>query len=63
MLNREQYEKARQYFPADTREVVIDGGNHAGFGNYGKQDGDGEATVSPEEQQRRKAREILALCR
>lgn len=63
VLNREQYEKARQYFPADTREVVIDGGNHAGFGNYGKQDGDGEATVSPEEQQRRTAQEILALCR
>lgn len=25
---------------------IIDGGNHANFGNYGKQKGDGEATIS-----------------
>ena len=31
--------------------VVIDGGNHAQFGNYGKQDGDGEAFISTDEQQ------------
>lgn len=32
-------------------EFVIDGGNHAGFGNYGLQDGDGENTIGYEEQQ------------
>ncbi|MDP3387320.1 MAG: alpha/beta fold hydrolase [Eubacteriales bacterium] len=31
--------------------VVIDGGNHAQFGNYGKQKGDPDATISSEEQQ------------
>lgn len=31
--------------------VVIDGGNHAQFGNYGKQKGDIDATISGEEQQ------------
>lgn len=31
--------------------VVIDGGNHAQFGNYGKQKGDTDATISREEQQ------------
>ncbi|MGX7111473.1 alpha/beta fold hydrolase [Gemella cuniculi] len=31
--------------------VKIDGGNHAQFGNYGKQKGDAEAHISPEEQQ------------
>lgn len=31
--------------------VVIDGGNHAQFGNYGKQAGDPDATISAEEQQ------------
>lgn len=31
--------------------VVIDGGNHAQFGNYGHQDGDAVATVSREHQQ------------
>jgi hypothetical protein len=31
--------------------VVIEGGNHAQFGNYGKQKGDTDATISSEEQQ------------
>lgn len=31
--------------------TVIEGGNHAQFGNYGKQKGDPEATISSEEQQ------------
>ena len=31
--------------------VVIEGGNHAQFGNYGKQKGDSDATISSEEQQ------------
>jgi len=31
--------------------VIIDGGNHAQFGNYGKQKGDPDATISNEEQQ------------
>jgi len=31
--------------------VVIEGGNHAQFGNYGKQKGDPDATISSEEQQ------------
>lgn len=31
--------------------VVIEGGNHAQFGNYGEQKGDEEATITAEEQQ------------
>ena len=31
--------------------VVIEGGNHAQFGNYGKQKGDADADISREEQQ------------
>lgn len=34
-----------------TNVVVIEGGNHAQFGNYGKQKGDPDATISSEEQQ------------
>ncbi len=30
---------------------IIEGGNHAQFGNYGKQQGDPEATISAQEQQ------------
>ena len=29
----------------------IEGGNHAYFGNYGEQDGDGQATISRTQQQ------------
>jgi pimeloyl-ACP methyl ester carboxylesterase len=39
--------------PGDTRWVAIEGGNHAQFGWYGSQSGDGTASISQEEQQRR----------
>ena len=32
--------------------VILDGGNHAQFGNYGRQKGDPDATITPKEQQR-----------
>ncbi|MHB1452395.1 MAG: alpha/beta fold hydrolase [Saccharofermentanales bacterium] len=35
----------------NTNVVVIQGGNHAQFGNYGKQKGDGTATITSDEQQ------------
>ena len=35
----------------DQNIVVIDGGNHSGFGDYGPQKGDGEATITKEMQQ------------
>lgn len=40
-------------------KVVIEGGNHCQFGNYGFQKGDGEATISREEQQNIAAASIL----
>lgn len=39
-------------WPEDFTEVVIEGGNHAQFGDYGKQKNDGEATVTAAEQQK-----------
>lgn len=42
-------EEAADLLPADTEFVVIEGGNHAGFGAYGPQAGDGEATIPPAE--------------
>ena len=45
------WEQARVRLPADTKYAVIEGGNHSGFGEYGDQPGDGEATISPAEQQ------------
>lgn len=49
VLNREKYEKSIGLSHVLT-ERVIEGGNHAGFGDYGPQKGDGTALVSEEEQ-------------
>ena len=49
VLNLEKYEKYRPNLP-DLTEVVLEGGNHAGFGLYGEQKGDGVATISNLEQ-------------
>src|SRR5512139_979478 len=43
---------SRPLLPGNTRWVAIEGGNHAQFGWYGPQSGDGTATISREEQQR-----------
>ena len=61
VLNRKSYENARPNLPKATREIVIQGGNHAGFGNYGAQNNDGVATISPEEQQKQTADAIESL--
>ena len=61
VLERGAYEDARSYFPQNAYEVIIEGGNHAGFGNYGKQNGDGTAAISSEEQQEKTVEEILKL--
>ena len=50
VLNMEKYESNRGNLPETTVEIVIPGGNHAGFGCYGPQDGDGEAAISPDAQ-------------
>jgi pimeloyl-ACP methyl ester carboxylesterase len=43
---------SRALLPANAQFVAIQGGNHAQFGWYGAQSGDGSATISREEQQR-----------
>ena len=58
VLNRGNYEKNLANVP-NLQEFVIEGGNHAQFGNYGEQRGDGEAAVIPETQQDRTAEAIL----
>lgn len=51
VLNRSSYEKYSKNLPEDFSEFVIEGGNHAGFGYYGAQKGDGRAGIMPREQQ------------
>lgn len=50
VLNQEKYEKYRFNLPQDTVEISIEGGNHAYFGSYGDQEGDGAAAITPREQ-------------
>jgi hypothetical protein len=58
----EKVESTKVFAPSSTKYVVINGGNHAQFGNYGVQSGDNPATVSLEDQQKQiVAATILAL--
>lgn len=51
VLNMEKYKKYYSNLPEDVVETVIDGGNHAYYGNYGNQKNDGTASITRNEQQ------------
>ena len=59
VLNREKIEDASRYLPKNSEKYVIEGGNHAQFGNYGNQNRDGIAVISSEEQQHRTVEIII----
>lgn len=61
VVNREKLISGRDLMPKQYKEVCLEGANHAGFGNYGPQKGDGTASMNAEEQQKRAAEEILKL--
>jgi len=46
----QEIRNSAHFLPADTFFLEIAGGNHAQFGSYGKQKGDGEALITPERQ-------------
>jgi dienelactone hydrolase len=50
VMNREKYEKYKKNLPLDLTEIEIEGGCHAYFGMYGEQEGDGEPTMTVDEQ-------------
>lgn len=59
VLNKEKYEKYFPNLPVDfTHEEIIEGGNHAQFGDYGPQDGDGKAKISAKEQRKQTVKAI-----
>ena len=58
VLNKEKYKNSIG-LAQDLTEIVIDGGNHAQFGNYGDQSGDGEAKISKEDQWNQTADKII----
>ena len=47
----ERADRNRRNLPADARRIVIDGGNHSQFGEYGFQPGDRFASISRSSQQ------------
>lgn len=62
VLSRESYEKYKKNLPEGVTELVIEGGNHAGFASYGAQKGDGIATLTAAEQQAAVAKAIAEFC-
>ena len=60
VLNRGKLADSAALMPEGVRTIEIVGGNHAGFGAYGPQEGDGSATIAAEEQQGQTAAAIDA---
>lgn len=61
VTSADRFEASMERLPPGTELVVIEGGNHAQFGHYGPQTGDGMATIDREEQQRQTAETLLAF--
>ena len=61
VLNRERLLKGNDFLPVHTVREEIPGGNHAGFGSYGPQKGDGPAGISGEEQQEKLYTDVRAM--
>lgn len=62
VLNRGKTAEGRKFAPSSEGhylERVIEGGNHALFGGYGKQKGDGEAQITADEQQEETVRTVM----
>lgn len=59
IVDPERYMSTKKLLPETAEECLIRGGNHAQFGSYGAQKGDGEAAVSAEMQRAETIRSIL----
>lgn len=60
VLQRAKWQAAKKWLPTTTEYRELTGGNHAGFGSYGRQKGDRTATVSNAAQQRWVAAQMIA---
>ncbi len=61
VLNLKKYEKYKTNLPTEMTEIVLNGGCHAYFGMYGKQDGDGIPSITNEEQIQMTTEQILTF--
>ena len=61
VVNMDKIIAGREYMPVQYTETCIEGGNHAQFGNYGEQKGDGTASISAQKQQKQTVDVILNM--
>ncbi len=61
LATQPKIDQSRALLPADARIVIIPGGNHAQFGAYGLQPGDGKATIPAEAQWEQAVKETVNL--
>ena len=61
VMSKVSFDTYIENLPRDVALYVIEGGNHAQFGNYGFQDGDSEATITAEDQQSQAVQHILYM--
>ncbi|MGM0238785.1 alpha/beta hydrolase [Enterococcus sp. AZ103] len=59
VLNWDSYDAAKKYLPKNAAYTTIEGGNHGGFGSYGKQKGDGKAEITNDAQQQEVSQKIV----
>lgn len=59
VLNIEKYGEAKPLIKGNFTEIIIDGANHAQWGNYGNQSGDNPSKITSEEQQKQGVDEII----
>lgn len=60
VVNRDKQLEAQAKYLRQVSVATIEGGNHAGFGTYGAQSGDGVATIAPQTQQVKTSAMIIA---
>lgn len=58
VLNMEKYNESKA-FMKNLTEIKIKGANHAQVGDYGIQEGDGTAKMSPAQQQEKSSKEVI----
>lgn len=61
VMNAKKYEKYKSNLPEGFTEHILDGGNHAQFGMYGEQKGDGKASLSNRAQITQTASKIVSF--
>lgn len=59
IINLESYHESKPLMKNNYTEIIINGGNHAQFGYYGNQSGDGKASISAKSQQDQSADAIM----